>query len=542
MIINELEEYKNKKIKEHIDKYPELRRENNHVVLSDERIKEIENSQVHYEDDLIFEMFQKKYKEEYYDSSYSSKLQPFINQIYLSKSNFWDDRHFDAKTMPRLEKNIYKEIEQFPDYDYLNGIAYEMLIRTSEFSNLRDNSNCCSSDEREKRFEQLGLNMNDVINFQKISNHFGTTDNKNFTYSYFGMTLNDLDHGLDKLIQFYMDKKEIYIIDKVEKIALYAVDGHKNERIVKQTYKIVSNITIEEVKNSLLNYYIPTKFNFQTPTLEDKFSRIDSNLPLVALERDFLLSIDDLIPNRKKGAINFNFTRPLLSFKELPIVDVPLNLNLPIEELIQLVSKLKNDFKDGIVKNLINILYDTEFKFEELKNLTPFKMTKKSMAEAFFIYDLYQFINETIKLHKSKLRHLQEMDFQEVEEDTQFKIKEKELEISQIIDDLKKEKNQNDQQQNKSKKPFNKLIKENKYDFKTAKRKLQKDKKKELNKINSKYKKYSLIYHPMIVLENIAILYDITPYMCKQYLKFMRKYIDNLQYKELIIGVKVANY
>jgi len=37
----------------------------------------------------------------------------------------------------------------------------------------------------------------------------------------------------------------------------------------------------------------------------------------------------------------------------------------------------------------------------------------------------------------------------------------------------------------------------------------------------------------MEILEDIAKVHDITPHMCKQYLKFMRKY------KEFIIGKKV---
>ena len=39
----------------------------------------------------------------------------------------------------------------------------------------------------------------------------------------------------------------------------------------------------------------------------------------------------------------------------------------------------------------------------------------------------------------------------------------------------------------------------------------------------------------MTVLEDLVKDYDISPYLCKQYLKFMRKYVEELQYKKLII-------
>ena len=46
-------------------------------------------------------------------------------------------------------------------------------------------------------------------------------------------------------------------------------------------------------------------------------------------------------------------------------------------------------------------------------------------------------------------------------------------------------------------------------------------------------------YHTMTVLEDLVRDYDISPYLCKQYLKFMRKYVEKLRYKELIIGHKI---
>jgi len=54
-------------------------------------------------------------------------------------------------------------------------------------------------------------------------------------------------------------------------------------------------------------------------------------------------------------------------------------------------------------------------------------------------------------------------------------------------------------------------------------------------KINKLYKEY----HSMTILEDLVQNHYISPYMCKQYLKFMRKYVEELGYKELIIGNKI---
>lgn len=276
------------------------------------------------------------------------------------------------------------------------------------------------------------------------------------------------------------------------------------------------------------NYFVPAKFNYHLQNLQERFSAIDENIPLMALEQEFILSIDDLIPNRIKGAIEFNFTRPLLRFKEMPIVDVPLNLNLSEQELIQLVTKVKNEFDNGSIVNPINASYGAKFEFKDLKDITPFKMTKENMAQAFFIYDLYQEINVAMLLHKNKLAKFKEMDIKEFEEQIEAKIKEKAKERNNRINQIEKS--------NMTRKKW--IIDENKREFRVEKRNLQKEAAEKMISINKDYKEYSKVYHTMTILEDLAKLHDLTPYMCKQYLKFMRKYIDDLKYKELIIGTK----
>lgn len=488
MIIDELIKKKDKKIEEHKKRFSDIA-----------------------EEDITFEMFQNKYNGSYYDTNLFS-IQPFVNQIYISNDSFLDDMHFDSKELPKFTDETYNEIKNFPDYDYLNSVAYEMLIRTSEYKSLRDNKNSYSEDERKKRFDQLGIDIDDVFSFKRISDYFGSKKStKNFTNAYLSMTLKDIG-GLDRLIQFYVNKKQIYILDNENKI---------QGIVINRTYKVILDATDKEIRDNMSNYFVPAKFNYHLQNLQERFSAIDENIPLMALEQEFILSIDDLIPNRIKGAIEFNFTRPLLRFKEMPIVDVPLNLNLSEKELIQLVTKVKNDFDSGRIQNSINILYGPKPKFKDLKEITPFKMTKETIAQAFFIYDLYRYIEAVMILHKEKLRQLKDLDIKEIEKQTKKMIKNK------------KHKRDKDVEEREGDKWF---LKNRNSTFKGAKRELQKKKKEKIIGITKKYKKYSKDYHAMTVLEDLAKLHDLTPYICKQYLKFMRKYINDLKYKELIAG------
>jgi len=159
-------------------------------------------------------------------------------------------------------------------------------------------------------------------------------------------------------------------------------------------------------------------------------------------------------------------------------------------------------------------------------------MTRETMAEAFFIYDLYQYIEAAMILHKVKLKQLKNFDIKEIKNQTKILTEEKQKEINKIIDEHKKKTNG---------KPNKFIIKQNKYHFKSEKRRFEREEKKKIAEVTNQYKMYSQDYLAKTVLEEIALLHDITPYMCKQYLKFMRQYIENYRYKELIIGVRLES-
>ncbi len=404
-----------------------------------------------------------------------------------------------------------------------------MLIRNEAYKKLISNNKEYSKDEKIKEFDKFGIAIEDVYDLQKISKYYRSEESDTFSNLNFKMKIKDIKNGVDRLIQFYMDKEQIYSIDNVDKTVLNKSDENPIEIISNRTFKVVSNITFEDIKQSLSTYYIPVKYDYQAPEFNDKLAVIDNNIPLAVLNYDFLVSIEELIPNRLKSNIEFNSTRPLLRFKELPIVDVPINLNLSKNELTELVSKLKDDFETGILKNPINILYKRKYNFKEINKVTPFKMTKKSMAEAFFVYDLYQYVDSAMRLHKAKLNTLKQIDVKRIEKEIAKKREESEIEIEKKIQSLK-----DIFKDNKARRK--RYEKENIRDFKILKRNLEKEKEKKLKRINKLYKDFSKDYHAMTVLEELVQDYNISPYLCKQYLKFMRKHIEDLGYKELIIG------
>ena len=502
-------------------------------LLKQKEIKLIEHAKAFHNDELTLEMFTTKYDGRYYSNENINSIEPFVSQTYLDRGDLWDTHHYDVRKFPKNDDPIYIEIENFPDYDYLNSLAYEMLIRSIEYKRLLSKFSDLSRDELRNKFDKLGIDINDVFDLKKISKHFALDKKKNtFSNSYFNMTINDIDKGVDRLIEFYIAKEQIYVIDSVNKILINVKnEKRKIEVITDRTFKTITNIKLENIKASLSNYYIPVKCDYKTSEHNDNLAVIDYAMPLVTLNYDFLLSIEELLPNRIKGSIEFNFTRPLLRFKELPIVDVPINLNLSREELTQLVIKLKDDFEDGSLKNPINLLYGSKYSFQEMKNIVPFKMTKKSIAEMFFVYDLYQDVHGAMLLHKQKLSKFKQMDKEEIEREIVIKRKKIENGDANRIESLKSTYKDN--------KALRRKIDENRRKLRVLKREIEKGRKEDIININKHYKEFTKDYNTITVLEDLVRGYNISPYTCKQYLKFMRKYIEKSGYKELIIGKKI---
>ncbi len=176
LIIDELIKQRDEKIKEHGKRFPD--------------------------DVTTLEMFTKKYQGDYYPDYSISSTQPFVNQIYISKEGAWDRFHYDVRELPKFDDPIYIETENFPDYDYLNSVAYEMLIRTVEHKELVNNISEYSDDERIKKCDQLGLDIKDIFDLKKVSKYYGLSkENDTFSNSYFKMGINDIEHGMDRLIQ-----------------------------------------------------------------------------------------------------------------------------------------------------------------------------------------------------------------------------------------------------------------------------------------------------------------------------------------------------
>lgn len=467
-----------------------------------------------------YEEFEEKYDrtEEY--KQYRSVFQtlPFVNtKVHMDILS-----RIDTNAFARIDNAIYQEIENFPKFDYDNSIAYEMLIRTHEYKQLQYDSSL-SNDKKIQLHDQLGVDLKEIYNYAlKKSNFFSNQQTtKNIFDSYCDLTIGDVREGINKLIDFYVKRNQIYTLFKHEKDAFGITQNIQ--------YELYHDMGSIDMTLSLSNYYIPIKPPISTYGMYvDKMTKIDNNIRLVALEEEFLASIEPDIPNSIKTKVTFNSTRPLLRFKESPIVDIPINLNLSKEVIIELMSKLKDEFDSGHVRSSISYLYHKNFKAKNWKKDAPFKVTNKSISQAFFIYDLHHDIDVAFQTKKLQLKEYRDKEIAKIKADTTKQIEEEDKELSSLI---KKRKLAN-------LKNTVRIIQQDKRDTKKKIRNLEKKRDQEVKQIKNQCKENSNTYDTDWVLTSLVEKNNISPYMCKQYLKFMRQYIKNLQYKELIIGVE----
>ncbi len=325
--------------------------------------------------------------------------------------------------LPKRSDSIYKEIEQFEDYEFTNCIAYEMAIRNKEVQKVIIDFHKCYSKNSSEYFELV-----------------------------------------NKLENFCIPLGEEY------------VDIEENEEI---TFKVLGGLHLEYpfISNELRENY---DYN------QDGMSAIiyDKIFQIRKLKSPFYISQASNNKNKCYGI----FKRPTLNIpsKMNKNINVSINLNLPKDELIAYISKIKDEFdKDTtIIKTPLELLG------EDFKKTDNKKINKKLIADKFFIYDYITARQEQIK------------------KDNEFLYREYEEEIQEI--------------------------KNNPYITPTDRIIQLREKKKEFEENTN-----TRINELFVGIEDIKGIEGILPATVKRYYYDIKPFIDDCKYKELITGMKL---
>ena len=251
--------------------------------------------------------------------------------------------------LPQRDDLIYKEIEEFQDYELTNCIAYEMAIRNKEAA------------------KKIGIlkRINNLKNkiIEKIKMR---TNNYYLSYRKYPIILKDI---IEEVLICKL-KKEFGINYNYSEI---------EENPIGIKFVRYTPLYSEAMREQLLSPF-DKKFKHKTKTN-------------FITKRGYLI---EQIYNKKreiKSEINSNFKRKLTLKNELNIkIDLP--FNLPKEELIAYISKIKDDFdKDNsIIKTPLELLGET------LEKVTTKKLPKSQRLLFMLIGFIFMIIGNMKKL------------------------------------------------------------------------------------------------------------------------------------------------
>lgn len=332
--------------------------------------------------------------------------------------------------LPIIEDHRYEFIKEYHEFEFTNCIAYEMAIRTDEFQKVK--SICMILEDLNNHIEELQLNYsnqnidlnsikeelppypNDIqetfdkylVNCEKVNDlkisylkikkelemklkeskpileKIGITNPIPFLgqdmYNFTGDDFKLLNHhkptlrvshfnsGLERIIKYYLKKENIYKNENSKFLLC------KNEPIE----KIIKNIELYYIYNDLLRFKLSKDFDI---------SILDKDIKNILIEYYQEYQYMDIKPN---------YMRPLLYFKNSKLVNLEINLNCPKEELVSLISKVKDDYdkQKDLIKTPLEVLDEKVTLFEkpngEKRIPKSFKEKKEVFANMFCVYDL----------------------------------------------------------------------------------------------------------------------------------------------------------
>ncbi|OCL90719.1 hypothetical protein [Arcobacter porcinus] len=232
-------------------------------------------------------------------------------------------------------REIYKEIENFKEAEYIYCIAYEMLIRTDEYNRLlkeykplknkskydMTNEEFLKLRELIRKMNQLGLkktsflgfdNENDDDHVFKMIEYYDEVSNSPWNVRMLHKFESDSDENIFYLLaKFYLEKGELYKLDNY----LYTMPPESKELVldyIKKNSKCKTQEEYNEFYSYLNDFYIPCT-NEITGEIEYKSLASDS-IYLKELDKKILSMIKEKKNNNLLIQIQSNFTKYNMEF------------------------------------------------------------------------------------------------------------------------------------------------------------------------------------------------------------------------------------
>ncbi len=329
--------------------------------------------------------------------------------------------------LPLPDDPRYEHIKNYEDYEYTNCIAYEMVIRTDKFHKMKTYNQYKDQDKWIKDALYLGLDPSTYVFPEDMIVLDSEYKFRLMYQSKRYISIDDFDNGLYLLIEYYLEKEEIYQIDSSLKLEKVVVGNNKNDK----------HSLVDKIFKNYGNYYIILMDGVENkPTL----TPLNKDLPTRKLDSDFVKSIEDRYIKYKRIDTEPVYTRPTLSFQESKIINLPINLNFSTDELEAYVSKIKLDYdnKESIIQTPMELLgakIEKAIEPNSLKKMpsTTREVRKLAFANAFCVYDLYKVLTPIFESKKSEFKEKQKRGEREEDDSNPYDSVDLKSEIAFII-------------------------------------------------------------------------------------------------------------
>ena len=289
------------------------------------------------------------------------------------------NKNIDKYLFPNRSDEIYKNIENFEDFEFTHSIVYE--------------------------FARRNKNVQHVVNF--LNDLFTIYENfiyKSMDIYYKYLLKNEFkeDENIEKAKELIEQaiKKHVYEIIKFHKQEdlKKELEGLSVNNVKEKLYKIVKLLTdklyidyyiIYTTEYPLLFKHINEIYNPNENLEHDKIlieqvNKLDlDNCDYNIKHNDFFYIFQ--IIHKKNLKLNTIYPKYKTSIRDFTDTKVALNLNLPKKEIIDFIEKIKDNYdkKSSIIKTPLELFGEKlEIDLEDIER-------KNKWADLFFIYDYY---------------------------------------------------------------------------------------------------------------------------------------------------------
>ena len=284
---------------------------------------------------------------------------------------------------PNRHDSIYTNIENIEDFEFTHSIIYQFARRNENIENILNFLNDLFA-----LYEGFIHKILDKYNKYILKNNFKENEN-----------IKKAEELMNPLI-----KDEVYKILKLH-----------NQEELKKEFEDLSIKNVKEKFCNIVKLLIDKLYNDYYIIYTTEFPSLFKNIneiydPMANLERDKLLTeivnnldLDDceyniknndffdifqIITNYKKEIkLNIIYPKYKTALRDFTDVKIALNLNLPVNEIIDFIKKIKNDYdsKNSIIKTPLELFG------EKLGIDADYKNTKRKRewVDLLFIYDYY---------------------------------------------------------------------------------------------------------------------------------------------------------